>query len=471
MKRITSVITAANAMSKKDPYNPIEEGIKRRMSTSIRQRAASRAASRVSQLYPLVDKLLTDADQVQYQPPFAATVPQKWQPPPVEELVSREPFVRFKYDQYRQVKDTLNHRTIPTRATGFSAIVWLHQLCCLSYFGYNSDTLVKTLTLVVTILFILFNALVHTPCFLNCMYDMETIFSNGITRDILLFVANYMKLFLILTVELEMVLRGGYLRYVLKKLEQYSDMYDVGLTLKHAKRLKQLVFLLIFIVVGDAIGGILMIWFHDDRRLYRKTTPNGNKKWDLISAGKEYIWTYSPYGIDMSDSTYKVISAVFKLLGSIQLSATECFVCYISLLMFYQVKQLHAKFDKIKVDIDSASLHRSLEEERFSFIELHKIIQLLDNGCANLQFISVLYNFTNTLIAICILIDTMSKSGSLYVVNWVDFYTICSSLLALYLMSTFGALLSREFNNLVEFISDLNIDLIDASNYRSVSNS
>lgn len=102
-------------------------------------------------------------------------------------------------------------------------------------------------------------------------------------------------------------------------------------------------------------------------------------------------------------------------------------------------------------------------------MELFKIITLLDDVVANLLFYSLLFNVTNLLANVLLLMNTMSKCYTLYSLNVVEVYNICSSIVALNALTSYGSQLTTAVENLVQYATDMNVDLIDQANFRSVS--
>lgn len=144
--------------------------------------------------------------------------------------IVRQPFVRANYDPVRNVRriKSTSTQNNPTRPHGFDMILWFYQMQFLSFFGYNQDSLVKIFTLLLTIIFIAINIAVHVPCLMNCVYDLNELLMDGISRELLIFTMTYLKLCYVLVVQIHLLRKGGLLRFAFKRLERYSDQYRVG---------------------------------------------------------------------------------------------------------------------------------------------------------------------------------------------------------------------------------------------------
>lgn len=211
------------------------------------------------------------------------------------EEVAREPFKRHQYEprckrkaKQQPINPTRKQR--PTRPHGFGLIAWFYQLTALSFFGLNVDSLVKIATLLLTVVFEIVNICAHVPCFMNCVYDVAALFTNGLSRDLMQFILVYVKLIYILVIEVELIRKGGRIQFAFKKLERYSDHYRVGIDDKRIKQIVWTSITLVFFCVLDAVLHVGIIWVFDERLLYRKTQLDRFAQFQAESGNWKYKW-------------------------------------------------------------------------------------------------------------------------------------------------------------------------------------
>lgn len=318
---------------------------------------------------------------------------------------------------------------------GFKYIKMLHLAFGLSYFGYYTNSRTKVITVITTVIFLIFEVLANIPCFFHCTFDTKKLFGKtGLSPDFMSFIIVYLDVYHVVMSALIVMSRGGKIREFFNELHDYSRNFGVKLVTAQKNKLTATAIRLVAYNIIHIVGEVLMLTLLVEHKLAR---PKKNVVVNMMyvpSSPKNGTTEHESEDdealIPLSYSFWYHLSLFLKLFAVVYSKVIETLLVYIATYLSMVLKRLESRFDKF---IYTKTGGRSIEVAKVAFIEVQNLIKGADEVFSHTAFDPLFVNVLIVLIGLFVAIDGVTRRRTLDHNDWHELYNSFSSFFAIYM--------------------------------------